>query len=158
MDKNTIYNRWQSIHQRCYNPKVKGYKACGEKGIGVDIEWHRDSSTGFIHFSNWFNKNLQSLPKTNINRLRVTRINDALNFGPNNCILVPQQIVSQSIEQTVLSFELVVQLRQHKKTNPLDSTYKMSELFGVSPVNISRALRGVTWGNVNAVESPIITV
>lgn len=42
-----LYNKWQSMLGRCYNPKFPNYKYYGAKGVAVDEKWH--SFENFLH-------------------------------------------------------------------------------------------------------------
>ena len=42
LESHELYGRWQSMKQRCYNPKNKDYAKYGAKGVTVCSEWIND--------------------------------------------------------------------------------------------------------------------
>lgn len=70
-----IYNIWQGLRYRCYNPKSSNYYLYGGKGISVCEEW--DNS--FISFYEWSkNKGYQE-------HLTIDRIDSNKDYCPENC-------------------------------------------------------------------------
>lgn len=73
--KSRIYQTYNRMMQRCYNPKTRSYPTYGAKGITVCEEWKND----FLIFEKWalengYNENLQ-----------IDRKNNHLGYSPDNC-------------------------------------------------------------------------
>lgn len=149
------YRRWSGIIQRCYNPKNRGFEQHGGVGIAIEHVWSHLNEKGLVNFSKWVEKELAKQPAMVKVCFQVTRKDLKKNYGPNNCKLVIPAVVSQSRFNNVLTFEIVVAMRQYKKKNPSATLATMELAFDQHQVNISRALRGVTWSNVNETEAPI---
>ena len=49
LSRSPLYNVWNSMKSRCYNPSVKSYPNYGGRGITVCEEWRHD----FQAFYNW---------------------------------------------------------------------------------------------------------
>lgn len=82
-----LYAVWNSMKQRCGNPKNKGYKNYGGKGIKVCGKW----ANSFVEFYNWaiengYNENLSG------NDCTIDRININGDYEPNNCRWVDKKI------------------------------------------------------------------
>ena len=70
-----LYTKWKQMKNRCNNPKHKGYKYYGAKGIKVCPEWHNS----FKEFLNWSNEN-GYMPG-----LSLDRIDSNGDYTPLNC-------------------------------------------------------------------------
>jgi len=55
----SLYHCWQQIKKRCLNPKNKGFKNYGGRGIKIAPEWVND----FVAFRDYINQNLGPRPK-----------------------------------------------------------------------------------------------
>lgn len=87
------HSRLATIHNgmkfRCYNPKCKGYKNYGGRGITVCKEWlntervntggHNNPSKGFLTFQQW------ALANGYKEKLSLDRINNNKGYSPENC-------------------------------------------------------------------------
>lgn len=56
---NPLHNIWKSMKQRCYNPKNKGYKNYGGRGITVCDRWLESFENFFEDVSEGYEKGLQ---------------------------------------------------------------------------------------------------
>lgn len=70
-----IYNIYNGIIQRCFNPKATGYENYGGRGITVCDEWKRDRQA----FFNW------AMANGYANELSIDRIDVDGNYCPQNC-------------------------------------------------------------------------
>lgn len=77
-----LYYVWNSMKQRCNNPKVKGYKYWGGRGISVCDEW-KDS---FYSFYLWATNNGYN------HGLTIDRIDVDGNYEPSNCRWVTMKV------------------------------------------------------------------
>lgn len=87
--KSKLYKIYASIIQRCSNPKDKGYKNYGGRGIKICEEWEND----YMAFCNWCIENGYSEQKTEKgrNKLTIDRINNDGNYEPSNCRWIVQK-------------------------------------------------------------------
>jgi len=76
----TLWKKWISIKQRCYNPNNKNHKYYHDKGIKVCEEWHN-----YINFRDWCLKNGYKPYYT------LERLDKSGDYEPNNCIIKKQQ-------------------------------------------------------------------
>lgn len=71
------YGRWLGMIERCYNPKCKGYKYYGARGISVCDKW-REDPTNYIDY-------IMSLPGANDDKLcTIDRVDNDGNYEPGN--------------------------------------------------------------------------
>lgn len=73
--KEILYPVWNSMMQRCYNPKAEGYYLYGGRGIEVCDEWKND----FWKFNEWSWKTGYKPGLT------IDRIDGDGNYEPGNC-------------------------------------------------------------------------
>ena len=78
MKHTRIYNVWQSMKDRCFNPNATKYNYYGGRGISVCEEW-RNKENGFLNFYNW------SMTNGYAKDLTIDRINVNGNYEPSNC-------------------------------------------------------------------------
>lgn len=77
-----LYNVWNSMRQRCNNPKHPSYKYYGGKGVKICDEWN-----DFAEFAEWAHRNGYKVIK-NVQRkdqLSIDRIDSNGDYCPNNC-------------------------------------------------------------------------
>lgn len=149
------YNRWNNIHQWCYNKRCKDYSRLGGVGIEVDAEWSKDNPKGMENFINWLEEELKQHPEINPKRFNLGRRDKTKNFGPANCMLCTQAESVQARKSAPLTAEKVVEARRYKKAHPQTTLKELSKMFGVAEGTMSELLRGVQWANVNDIEPPL---
>lgn len=75
-----IHGVWSGMIERCENPKHKGYKSYGGRGITVCDEWRKD----FVSFKNWAYTNGYD-EKAEYGQCTLDRIDVNGNYSPDNC-------------------------------------------------------------------------
>jgi hypothetical protein len=73
--KTKLYRVYQSMLQRCQNPKAQEYERYGGRGISVCKEWKEN----FVSFCEWANANEYKEGMT------LDRVNNDGNYEPSNC-------------------------------------------------------------------------
>lgn len=74
LSKTPLYSVWQTMKQRCINPRCRGYRWYGAKGITLCEEWQNPES-----FYEWAINNGYKPGLT------IDRINPSEGYSPNNC-------------------------------------------------------------------------
>ena len=77
-----LYGVWETMKQRCYNPKNHKYKNYGQRGITVSDLWKKS----FKDFRKWAVANCYH------KGLTFDRINTYGNYDPSNCRWVNQKV------------------------------------------------------------------
>ena len=72
------YNALRDMHKRCYNPKSRGFKNWGGRGIQVCLRWHRCNPDRLQNFI--ADMGLRPSPQHTIHR-----INNDWSYMPSNC-------------------------------------------------------------------------
>lgn len=118
LSKHPLYPIWNSMMQRCYNPKCNAYEYYGGRGLAVDVEWH-DVSV--------FIKDMFPRPSGHT----LERVDNTRGYSKDNCIWVTQ-------EENNRNRECVEKITYNgvTKTKP-----KWAEYLGISTVGLSYRLR-----------------
>jgi hypothetical protein len=153
LSKDKRYWRWMIIHNRCYNKKNQAYSSYGAKGIAVDWEWHKDNPEGLYNFLEWIETKLKEAG--NPQKYVVILDDVSKNYGPGNCSLSNQQAAIQRRAMNCYTAEQVVEMRRYRLQRPHESLESMVEKFGGTFSSLSRALCGITYSNVDAIEPPL---
>ena len=85
-----LYNVWNHMKQRCYNPAVPTFGYYGGRGITVCPEWHR-----FEPFRDW------ALANGYAEGLTLDRINNDGNYCPENCRFITQAEQTRNTSRNV---------------------------------------------------------
>ena len=85
-----LYNRWNGMHHRCYNPTNPAYPNYGGRGITICPEWNRDNPQGFESFYQW------SLASGYSRELQIDRIDNDGPYSPDNCRWATPQVNSRN--------------------------------------------------------------
>lgn len=88
--KTKEYRTWNSIKQRCNNPKHHSYKWYKKNNINICEEW-----------KNNFEAFLKHVGRAPTNKHTIDRIDNHKNYEPNNCrwVLPTTQIINQNIRK-----------------------------------------------------------
>lgn len=81
---NNLYQRWNAMKNRCYNPNTCYYKNYGARGIKVCDEWLGED--GYNNFKKWALKNGYK------KELSLDRIDNNGDYNPNNCRWTTERI------------------------------------------------------------------
>lgn len=83
------YNAWNTMIQRCTNPRVDGYRNYGGRGIRVCNRWRR--------FEN-FIKDMGNRPEG----LSLERLNNKRNYEPSNCVWATRKSQSRNTRRNII--------------------------------------------------------
>lgn len=112
MSETTIYYKYKSMKQRCYNQNSASYKYYGGKGIKICDEWLGEN--GFVNFYNWSVNNGYN------DDLSLERIDINLDYSPNNCkwITFEEQAFNKSNSVLVNGLSLARLTRERGIVSP----------------------------------------
>lgn len=159
MYRHPYFRRWSSLVQRCYNPKSTHYRFYGGRGIRVDDIWHPANPLGVKNFLSWLDQEVTIFwhqhPTETQRKIEVARRDVTKNYAPENCLIRFVGETSCFRRSSVLTAEVVIEMRRYKKRNPDATMSEMALIFNATIENISRAIRGITWGRVDHIEAPL---
>ncbi|HDY87984.1 MAG TPA: hypothetical protein ENH82_07725 [bacterium] len=130
LGKHPIYYVWSHMKDRCYNPKDKGYKNYGGRGISVCEEWF-SSLRIFYDFA---------IARGWKDGLQIDRINNEGNYEPNNCRFITQRENIRNSRTTKLTAREVLDIR---------SAYA-NKSFNLAPAELAIAY-GVKRGQIYSI-------
>lgn len=99
MCRTRLYNIWNHMLGRCYNPNNKKYKDYGARGIIVCPEWKND----FEEFMKWADST-GFVEKSTYKECSIDRIDFNGNYEPSNCRWTDAKTQSQN-RRTVIHIE-----------------------------------------------------
>lgn len=152
--KRQIYHRWSSMLARCYNPKNAEYDRNGALGITVCAHWHRNNPDGYENFATWFASELARIGDPQ--KRCLVLLPEKKEYGPQTCVLVKRIELTQTNCKVTLNEEEVIALRALKREQPELTLNDLIDMLGLqaSVVSVSKALRGLTFANLDRREAP----
>lgn len=129
--KSSLYSIWDTMHQRCSNPKTKDFKNYGGRGISVCGAWDRFET---------FAVDMGPRP----DGLTLERVDTNGNYEPTNCIwATPLAQARNSRSNRLLTWQ--------GKTQCISA---WAEEIGISAVTLhSRLMRG--WSGEKSLSTPV---
>lgn len=94
-DRYYLFNKLQSMKQRCYNPNSSDYSRYGDRGITIYQEWLDDHES----FIEW------ALANGWKRGLTIDRIDNDCGYSPDNCRWVNMQVQTRNARSNVTDFE-----------------------------------------------------
>jgi hypothetical protein len=128
------YNSWAGMVQRCTNPNNPRYKDWGGRGITVCDRWR-----SFANF-------LADMGERPSSRHSIDRIDRDGHYTHLNCRWATAEEQARNTRRTVLTPELVVQIRERRRGGELLGSIASS--LGVSMSAVWFVASGRTWKNV----------
>lgn len=128
--RSRIYNEWQNMKRRCFNPKHKSWHRYGGRGITICEEWKI-----FKNFMEWAFANGYK------DDLSLDRIDNNGNYEPSNCQWITLSKNSQKKCRTILNYQKAVEIRKRKK----EKSYDLAKEYGVSQSTIKMIRCNYIW-------------
>ena len=125
----SFYNSWQSMKQRCLNPKNPKYKRYGGRGIKICIEWF-----DIKNFSKWALKNGWKEGYT------IDRIDNNGDYCPENCRWVSVSENSRKKSTTKIDMITAQEIRSRIDEN----WYDLAKEYGCTHGNIWFIMKNFT--------------
>jgi hypothetical protein len=129
-----LYQRWQTIKNRCYNPNSPSYKVYGSRGIKVCVEWRND----FRQFRKWALKNGYR------EELALCRKDVRKNYTPENCHFTKDVHNAPIRTTTKMSWDAVRIIRQLYKDGSM-SQDNLGKKFKVCQSTVSLIVNNKLW-------------
>ena len=130
----SLYRRWVTMKNKCYNPRNKWFNDYGGKGIGVCNEW-RESFEAFREWAltNGYRESL-ALSRKDINS----------DFTPDNCCFTKAIVTIEKRSTSKLNRLKAQEIRDLYKEGAL-SQDQLAQKYGVTPSTISRIICNKAW-------------
>ncbi|MGN5653475.1 hypothetical protein [Bacillus sp. Brlt_9] len=142
MSKDRMYKRWNSIKQRCFNPKHPNYHHYGGRGIVMCETWKED----FEKFYNW------SLENGFEEDLTLDRIDNNGIYEPNNCRWVTMEEQSNNKRDNIIVEYEGAEMTLKQAANNMAVNYKALEARyrrGYRGKELFQELKEHTAGSLN---------
>ena len=130
----SLYRRWVTMKNKCYNPNNKWYKDYGGKGIGVCDEW----CESFEPFRDW------ALANGYRESLDLSRKDINSDFTPENCCFTKPIVTIEKRTTSKLNRLKAQEIRRLYDEGAL-SQEQLAQKYGVTPSTISRIICGKAW-------------
>ena len=132
--KTKLYSVWKSMKQRVLNPKDKGYKNYGGRGITICPEWTND----YIVFRDW------TLSNGYAEGLQINRINNDGNYEPSNCNWITNKENQRNRRDTIINLQIANEIRELEKTGKYLQK-ELAEKYNLSRSHISKIINNKKW-------------
>ena len=132
--KTRLYKTWNSMRQRCFNPKSQSYVHYGKRGITICDEWN-----DFLAFKNWAIENGYRAD------LSIDRIDVNGNYEPSNCRWVDAK--TQANNKTDSRY-----LELHGKKQTMA---QWADELNISISTLYRRIVVLHWDNEKALTTPV---
>ena len=129
-----LYQRWQTLKTRCYNPNNPSYKDYGAKGIKVCAEWRYD----YQPFKEWALKNGYR------DELALCRKDVKKDYIPENCHFAKEAQSSKRRTTTKMRWDKVRNIRQLYKNESM-SQDQLGKKFKICSSTVSRIVNNKLW-------------
>ena len=150
-EKNSrLYNKWTSMHQRCYDPHVDSYYLYGGKGIKICDAWRSGVGINGIHpftaFRNWAYDNGYSDAFEEDMSLDVSidRIDSNKDYCPENC-----RIANAFIQANNRSFNRLITYGEYSFPASI-----WARILDISPYTIYSRLKS-GWNDYDIITTPV---
>ena len=130
----SLYRRWVTMKNKCYNPNNKWYKDYGGKGIRVCDEW----CESFEPFRDW------ALANGYRESLDLSRKDINSDFTPENCCFTKPIVTIEKRSTSKLNRQKAQEIRRLYDEGAL-SQEQLAQKYGVTPSTISRVICGKAW-------------
>lgn len=127
-----MYSAWKGMLYRCDDIRNSGYHNYGGRGIKVCKEWYDFLVFKEFCLSNGYAPGLQ-----------IDRINNDGNYEPDNCRFVTPKINSRNTRRTVLTQDIVDEIRFGKYKGM--TAGQISKYIKAAPKTIRDVQQGKTW-------------
>jgi len=132
-NRTKVHMVWCSMLQRCNNPKNKGYKNYGGRGIKVCTRWDN-----FINFYN----DMGDAPEG----LTLERKDNNVGYSKNNCVLESKAKQNQNRRSVVLTPELITKIRTKYKNGI--GTNEIAEQLQLNKSTVGNAIYKNAWHDI----------
>lgn len=85
-----LYQRWQTMKSRCYNPNAQAYDRYGMRGIRICEEW--------LNYDNFY---IWAINNGYDESLTLERIDNNGNYCPSNCKFIPPEEQAKNTRKTL---------------------------------------------------------
>lgn len=131
----STYKSWQSMKERCYNPKSTSYFRYGEKGITICNRW-LDSFENFL-------ADMGERPEGTT----IDRIDGSKGYCKENCRWATKIDQSRNRKSNKLNIEKVIKIKQLLELD-MYTNNQIAKMFGVNRTTIYDIKNKRTWREI----------